>query len=143
MGKRKMDSDIAVWFAGPENGHAKAVAKAIKSLRHDAGLYLKDIGWNKKWEFPSSSGQNYCIIEVAITTGGLADCSEEKRDELESAILTRLAINMAILGYLPLDENGDIVYLLDEYGFSAIFAAMEKGRADSLENVVLKAVHEV
>lgn len=68
---------------------------------------------------------------------------EEDVQDLASVVLMRLLLKMVVNGYLPVDEDGDIVYMFDPYGFSVIFGSAGHGGEERLKKVIHKAIHEV
>lgn len=121
--------DYAIFLAANRPGSEKAIKTICKEAKKSARPYIEDVDFRREG---ANDGEEIYSIRVSLFDGE----DEETTDRLAKAICDRIIMTGVIKGFIPLDREGEIIYIFPPYEFAVILHTEETGQLMLLNEIV-------
>ncbi len=134
--------DIEIVFAAPPKKSHRKAKQIAKAMLKSIPLYVKDVEWSDLSDRLDPNPGQFSLIKVSVKLAyNLVPAGEYK--PLQEAIFRRLVVFGVAKGFTPLDNDGDVMYALEPYGFLMFYVNAVKGKGEELERIVNQVSSEV
>ena len=134
--------DIEVVFAAPQKNSARKAKQLAKAMFRSFRMFVTNVECSDLSRGGDAGHGEFRLLKISLKLS-YAFVSAAAEQPLKEEIFRRLVVMGVAKGFTPLDDESDVIYVLEPYGFLAFYVNMAKGKGKKLQEVVNQVASEV